>query len=344
MKEIKEYKVEEDKKGTKINGNESFYDIGKEIIEEFKKIIETIDFNRYPENTGRELREKYGEYVGVDSENIIVGNGSDEVIHLVIRAFISKGKKILTLSPDFSMYDFYVEGNQGELIKFKTNEDGSFNTEEFILFGKKNKVDLVLFSNPNNPTGFGKNREEIIKIMAGFKDIIVLIDEAYIEFFDESVVNKVEEYKNLLVTRTLSKAFSGAALRVGFLIGNKKIIKKLNRFKVPFNVNSISQSFAIVLLDRNKRMEEIKEIVLKERERIYIAFKDIEELSKGRVKFYKSNGNFIFGRGDKGFLESFKSEGIQIRSFTNDTFRISIGSKEENNRVINILKEFILNG
>lgn len=344
MKKIKGYEVEEDRNGIKINGNESFYDIGKEIIEEFKKIIETIDFNRYPENTGKKLREKYGKYIGVDSENIIIGNGSDEVIHLVVRAFIDKGKKVLTLSPDFSMYDFYIEENRGKLIKFKTNEDGSFNTEDFILFGKENKVDLVLFSNPNNPTGFGNKREEIIKIIRGFEDCIVLIDEAYIEFFNESVANKVEEYKNLLVTRTLSKAFSGAALRVGFLIGNKKIIKKLNKFKIPFNVNSISQSFAIILLDRNRRMEEIKEIILKERERMYVAFKDIEKLSNEKVKFYKSNGNFIFGRGDKGFLERFKSEGIQIRSFTNDTFRISIGSKEENNRVINILKEFILNG
>lgn len=344
MKEVKGYKVEENVKGIRINGNESFYDIGKEVTEEFKEIISTIDFNRYPENTSIGLRRKYGEYLGVSSENIIVGNGSDATIDLVVRAYITKGKKVLTLSPDFSMYDFYVEGNEGELIKFKTNEDGSFNIEEFINFGKENKVDLVVFSNPNNPTGYGKKEEEIIKIIEAFKDTIVLVDEAYIEFFDQSVSNRIEEYKNLLVTRTLSKAFSGAAIRVGFLIGNKEIIEKLNNFKVPFNVNSISQQFAELLIDKNKRMEEIKEIVLLERERLYKEFKDIEELSEGKVKFYKSNANFIFGRGKKEFLESFKKEKIQIRNFDNDTFRISIGSREENDKVINLLKEFILNG
>lgn len=344
MKEVKGYKVEESVNGIRINGNESFYDIGQEVIDKFKEIIENIAFNRYPENTGINLRKKYGEYLGVSSENIIVGNGSDATIDLVIRAFITKGKKVLTLAPDFSMYDFYVEGNEGELIKFKSNEDGSFNTEEFIRFGKENKVDLVIFSNPNNPTGYGKKRDEIIKIIEAFKETIVLVDEAYIEFFDQSVVNRVEEYENLLVTRTLSKAFSGAAIRVGFLIGNKEIIERLNNFKVPFNVNSISQQFAEVLIDKNKKMEEIKNIVLLERERIYKEFKDIEALSKGKIKFYKSNANFIFGRGHKEFLESFKREKIQIRNFNDDTFRISIGSREENNKVINLLKEFILNG
>ncbi|MGL5648121.1 MAG: histidinol-phosphate transaminase [Clostridium sp.] len=339
MKKVEKYNVESLDGCIILNGNESFYNILGDYKEEILEEVLKIDFNRYPENDSTELRKAYGDYLGIKKENIIAGHGSDEMISLVVSAFINKGKKVLTLNPDFSMYDFYVSQNEGELIKLDCKEDGRYSVEDFINLGKSENVDLVVFSNPNNPTGFAKETLEIEKIIKGFKDKIILVDEAYIEFYKKSVVDKINTYDNLLVTRTLSKAFAGASLRLGFLIGNEKLIEKIQSFKVPYNVNRVSQSLGKILISKKDRVNNFIEEVLEERERVFKELKEIEEKSK-KIKVYKSNSNFIFGRGNKSFLEELEKEKIVVRNFKDDSFRISIGSKEENNSVIKILKEW----
>lgn len=342
MKIVEEYKPLVIENGIKLNGNECFYDIGQDVLGEFFSKLKNIEFNRYPDSNSNLLKEKYAAYVGVNKENIIVGNGSDEAIGLIISAYIQKGKKVLTLNPDFSMYDFYVSSNEGELIKLACNEDGSYSVDDFIALGKKEKVDLIIFSNPNNPTGFAVEENKIKKILESFKDIIVVVDEAYIEFYGKSVIKEINNYENLLVTRTLSKAFGGASLRVGFLVGNERLIEKLNKFKVPYNVNTLSQTFGEVLIDKKEKMKFLRDLVIEERERVFIELKNIEKKINGKIKFYPSNANFIFGRGDKLFIEVFKEKDIAIRNFNNDTFRITIGSREENDYMLKVLKECMM--
>lgn len=331
----------------RLNGNESSENINKMKLNEIANCISKLDLNRYPDSDSLNLRKAYSKYCDIPYENIIAGNGSDEMISLVISSYINKGDKVLTLNPDFSMYDYYVSLNDGELIKLDCKDDGSYNVKDLINLGEKEKIKLIIFSNPNNPTGYSIENEDIKEILEAFKDIPVLIDEAYCEFNESTIINEINNYKNLLVTRTLSKAFGAAAIRVGFLIGNIEVINKLSKAKVPYNVNSVSQIIGTKVLENIDRMKENLKTTLKERERLITEFKILTNNNEVKeIKFYKSSGNYIFGRSiyKDILLNLLSNNGIEIRSFKDDTFRITIGSYEENNLILRVIKEFLDEG
>lgn len=328
----------------RLNGNESSENINEIKLNEIAKDINKLDLNRYPDSDSLNLRKAYSKYCSIPYENIIAGNGSDEMISLVISSYINKGDKVLTLNPDFSMYDYYVSLNDGELIKLDCKDDGSYDVKDLINLGEKEKIKLIIFSNPNNPTGYSIENEDIKEILEAFKDIPVLIDEAYCEFNTSTIIDEINNYKNLLVTRTLSKAFGAAAIRVGFLIGNIEIINKLSKAKVPYNVNSVSQIIGTKVLENIDRMKENLKTTLKERERLITELKILTNNNEVKgIKFYKSSGNYIFGRSiykDR-LLNLLSNNDIEIRSFKDDTFRITIGSFEENDLILRVIKEFL---
>ncbi|MGL4569897.1 MAG: pyridoxal phosphate-dependent aminotransferase [Clostridium sp.] len=342
MKNEKVYESMNSKKKIRLNGNESFKNIDKYKIDEIIEEISKENFNRYPNSENINLRKAYSKYCNVNYKNIIAGNGSDEMISLVISSNINKGDKVLTLNPDFSMYDYYVSLNEGELIKLNSRNDGSYNINDFIDIGKREEVKLIIFSNPNNPTGFSLCNDDIKKILDNFKNTLVLVDEAYFEYNSSTIIDEVKNYNNLLVTRTLSKAFGGAAIRVGFLIGSDELINKLNRLKVPYNVNSISQIIGAKIIDDIDSMRITVDETLTERERMIKVLKGLEEEQEGYIEFYRSNANYIFGRSlyKEIFLKHLDKNDIEIRNFKDDSFRITIGSVKENNLVLKVIKEF----
>lgn len=346
MKGIESYINLHENSQVKLNANESCFGLSENMKMDIKGAICNLDFNRYPENGSEELKELYGIYAGVEKENIIIGNGSDEMIGLFIGLNISEGKKILTLDPDFSMYDYYASLHCGEVVKYKAERDGSFNVDGFIELGKSENVDLVIFSNPNNPTGYALGQLEIVRILEAFKDIYVLVDEAYYEFYGESIVPYINKYKNLLVTRTLSKAWGLAGARVGFLISNEEEIKRINEYKVPYNVNSLSQVVAGIVLKDRVRVKENIEVIVKEREKLYKELKKLQGESALYIEFYPSKANYIYGRTPykEALLNGLKSRGIVIRSFNDDTFRITVGCSFENSKLLQGLKEILVYG
>lgn len=329
----------------RLNANESYKNISNDDLKEIIMGIEGFNFNRYPDSESNELRESYAKIIGVSKENLIAGNGSDEMISLIISSQITSKNIVLTISPDFSMYDFYTSINDGIIKKYNTKEDGDFSIEEFVKFGKVISPKVIIFSNPNNPTGHAISNQEILYILDSFKDSLVVIDEAYHEFYGQSVVKYIEEYKNLVVTRTLSKAWGLAALRVGFLIANKKLVEELNKGKPPYNLNSFSQAIACDVLNKQEKVFKNIEEVIFEREKLYKNLKYIEKLSNNEIRFYKSNANFIFGRSDKKdkIKKILEDRDILIRYFNDDSFRISIGSALENELVFDALEECVLN-
>ncbi|MFR5264637.1 histidinol-phosphate transaminase [Clostridium sp.] len=324
-----------------LNGNENGYNPFNEFVESSLNSLESLRVNRYPNNNYKELKSLYAEYVNLSDENIIVGNGSDEMLNLVISNYINYGRILVTLKPDFGMYDFYCSINEGIIKKFKLNpNEGHINIRNFIKFSKEVKADLIIFSNPNNPTGMAFSRDEIIEILNNLKNTIVLVDEAYYEFFGQSVVDLVKNYSNLLITRTLSKAWGMAALRVGFLIGEEKKIKELNKLKVPYNVNSYSNIIASNNLKYKEVMLESVDKIIKERE---VLFKQLAEFNNDYITFYKSYGNYIFGSGRVAHKlgELLEKDGILIRVFNNNSIRITIGNREENIALIKSIKKAI---
>ncbi|SFC77121.1 histidinol-phosphate transaminase [Clostridium uliginosum] len=341
---MKDYIGIKEKYDIRLNSNESYIDMNKEIMIEMKSCLLDIQLHRYPENDMLKIKELYGAYADTQAENIIVGNGSDEMLELIISSLMGTGKKMLTLSPDFVMYDFYVSLFGGEVKKYKLNNNINFTLDDFIKLGIKEDVDLIMFSNPNNPTGLALAPTEIIKILEAFPDKTVVVDEAYYEFYGKSMIPYINTYKNLIVTRTLSKAWGLAALRVGFLISNLDNVKKLLEKKIPYTVNSYSQAMVITALKYPYRVIKNSKQIIEQREILSKELKLLEKNASMNIKFYSSKANFIFGRTlhKEALLNGLSDKGILIRDFPDDTFRITIGSPLENKKLIDGLKEIFI--
>lgn len=323
-----------------LDSNEIYLNIDENILMKMKSCLTQIDLHRYPTNDMQEIKNLYAKYANTDPQNIIVGNGSDEAIDLVISSVIRQGKKVLSLNPDFVMYDFYVTRFGGEIKTYNIGESMKFNVDEFIEMGKNEDVDMIIFSNPNNPTGIGIKVEDILKVLEAFKDKPVVVDEAYYEFYGETVISYIDEYKNLYVTRTLSKAWGLAALRMGFLITNKENIQELLKFKVPYTISAYSQNLASIVLRYPDRVTENAKKVIEQRELLFNELNKIQKNAAMHIEFYPSKGNFIYGRTshkealEKGLIKN----GISIRYFNGDTFRITVGSHMENRKVVESIK------
>ncbi len=332
-----EYKV-------KLDSNEIYLEMDENILMKMKTCLTSVELHRYPENEMTTIRELYAKYAKTESKNIIVGNGSDEVIELVASMVIKQGKKALTLGPDFVMYDFFVSRFGGELKTYNIEKNMKFDVKEFIELGRKENVDLILFSNPNNPTGIGIEVEDIIAVLEAFKDTTVLVDEAYYEFYGKSMIPYINKYKNLMVTRTLSKAWGLAALRLGFLITHEDNISELLNYKVPYSISSFSQNLASIVLRYPEKVVKNANLIIEQREELYRNLEEIQKNAAMKIEFYPSKGNYIFGRTKhkEALIKGLENNGIIIRNFSDDTFRITVGSPMQNRKVVDGIKKIFV--
>ena len=334
MKKIKEYKPH-NHSGRLLNANEMSEGLDDSIIKELQDQLMDIDFNRYPDNECTLLRKRYANVLQIEKDNILAGNGSDQILGLLIGYFLKRGKCLLTLDPDFGMYDYYCGTYEAKIIKYKTKEDGSFDVYDFIQYAKMHNVDMILFSNPNNPTGFLLSNE-YLEILLKNMSIPVVVDEAYAEFAKNSAIPLIKDHPNLYITRTLSKAYALAGARVGFLISQKKNIDKLQKANVPYVLNSISQMIAITVLKHAKEFGKRVDQIIENRERlVHMCFKHIHVFS--------SQGNFVKVQADnlKRLLELFENNNVIIRTYPNKDFiRVTIGNKEDLEAVIKIFEQY----
>lgn len=325
--------------GVLLNANELSYNLSAKIMDEICEAVRTIDFNRYPDPSQKEVLNAYAKHLGVKETQLLAGNGSDQMLGHIICYYLCHGKKLYTIAPDFSMYEYYASSYEAQTVKFSAEEDGSFRPDEFIRQGKAEGADMVMFSNPNNPTGRCISREDIRKILDAFRDIPVVVDEAYIEFSrTESILDLIGEYPNLYVTRTLSKAFGLAGIRIGFMASTEENMKKLRDAFVPYAVNSFSMKAAAVALSHSDEKDAVIEEIIQERGRVYKAAEGMKN-----IVFFPSEANFLYGRaGNKEkLMELMNEEGIIIRNYPDpDHFRITIGRKEENDRIIKVLQKY----
>lgn len=325
--------------GTLLNANESTANLSDEIINEIKDAIGDIEFNRYPDSDQVELRQAYAKMMGVKIEQVLAGNGSDQMLGLLIGTFLGKDKSLYTFDPDFSMYDYYASAYEANVIKYHTSPEENFDVDAFIAEGKEKKISMVMFSNPNNPSGVCLSIEEIGKIVRSYPDIPVVIDEAYFEFSDEvSALTLLEEYDNLYVTRTLSKAYGLAGARLGFLISSEKNMSQILPTAVPYALNRISMKIGCIVL---AHASEIQKSIQETKQRRNAMYEKVKNLKS--ICFYPSQANFLYGKCEQkdALLELFTKENIVIRNYKGKkTFRITIGNEEENKRVCKVLQEY----
>ncbi len=323
--------------GLLLNANESSYNLDDDVLVQIQEAVMHIHYNRYPDETDTSLLEAYAKVQGLEADQLMAGNGSDQMLGFIIGYFLGKGKTLYTLQPDFTMYDYYASNYEATVKKFTVEKDGSFSIDAFIQEGKNAGANMVMFSNPNNPSGHALSVEEVVQIVTAFDDIPVVIDEAYMEFGQSSVLSLIEEYTNLYVTRTLSKAYGLAGIRLGFLATSKENMKRLRPVGVPYALNTVTQRIGTIVLEHADRFVSKIEATKARRDALYNTLKDYRSF-----EVYPSQANFIFGRTDKKerLLALFEQANIVIRNFQDASFRITIGTEEEIERVLDVLNQF----
>lgn len=325
----------------KLDANESYFSLPEELRDAIAASIDTIDFNRYPDPAVTDLRRLAGREFRIAPNNIVVGNGSDELISLIMNTFAPRGGKVMVLSPDFSMYQFYAEVAELEVVNMFKDGEFMLTEEDVIKRAQAEKPDILIFSNPCNPAGQGFTHAETIRICNALEDTLVVVDEAYMDFWDQSILDVSTALENVLVMRTLSKAFGCAALRCGFVIGYADLTDQLNKTRSPYNINSITQMAAcIVLEDTSWKKEQCAEIVARKNE-LEQACTELEKQC-GVFTVLPTHTNFVVLHTEKcsKIFEELKKHSICVRCFPKyDMLRITTGSAEENAALLDALKE-----
>lgn len=297
--------------------------------------------NRYPDPQQRNLKAVLAEQKGVGSERILLGNGSDEVLDLLFRAFCEPGiDNVITLPPTYGMYTVLADINAVANKAVLLTKDYQLDVEA-ILEAVNEQSKLLFICAPNNPTGNSFSLDDITKLLKEFKGIVV-IDEAYIDFSpNESWVSKLDDFPNLVVTQTLSKAYGMAGVRLGICIASEDIISVLNKIKPPYNVNGLTQQKALSRITQTERIASEIRAIIEQKE---ILLKVLSEI-KFVKHIYPSDANFILTEVDnaeKRYSELL-AKGVVVRNrskqpLCENTLRFTVGTKEENIKLIKVLK------
>jgi len=297
--------------------------------------------NRYPDPQQRTLKSLLSTIKGVTQQNILLGNGSDEVLDLIYRTFCEPNQdNIITLPPTYGMYSVLANINAIEIKSVQLDADFQPKFDEILNIANANSKLLFLCS-PNNPTGNSFEAKSIEKLIKAFKGIVV-IDEAYIDFSNkESWTSRLNEFSNLIITQTLSKAYGMAGIRLGICYASEEIISVLNRIKPPYNVNILTQQKAISQLEQQGLTQNQVTNILKERDLLITKLESIDYISK----IYPSDANFVLVEVDDANkrYDQLIDKGIVIRNRTTqpgceNCLRFTIGTPKENRTLIDTLK------
>lgn len=296
------------------------------------------ELNRYPDSTQKELKQKLAVLKDVSAKQIAIGNGSDELIDLIVKVFCEPKKDaVLMMNPSFAMYEFYASVNENKVIKLNLDENFGIDKEEFLKISKEEKPKIFFLCSPNNPTG--NSIEDIEFYIQNFEGIVV-VDEAYIEFSGKkSCVELLEKFPNLIVLQTFSKAWGMAGARVGIAYGSEEIIQLINTVKSPYNVNSLSLNKISELIINKEFIKSNIENTLKE---ISWLGNELETINCIK-KVFPSDANFFliqFENVDKVYRKLLENEILTSKRSPQipDCIRINVGNREENNKLINVLK------
>lgn len=345
IKTLVPYKVNKQDYKWRLNANESPLDLFEAWKEAIVEEIQREGLNLYPDPTADELRGLISAYTGYDMDNILCGNGSDEIIKMILEVFINEGDKVVVHTPTFSEYMLMTTVAGGEVIEVPSDANFNIDIDAVIEATNRENAKMVFLCMPNNPTGVALSREDVLRVL-NETEAIVVSDEAYYEFYGVSVADEAVKNDRLVVFRTLSKAFGLAGLRVGYAIGTPYLMDLMGRVKMPYNLNSFSQAVARVALRNRDQVQGIIDTLVSERERMAEILKGLPDL-----EVIPSKANFLLYRSTQyaALIEAFEANRIGIRAFGNkealeNCFRINIGVKEANDEIIEIFKDVLTNG
>jgi histidinol-phosphate aminotransferase len=328
------YSVAQDGAATKLNQNESPWDVASDLKNRILTELRGCDWNRYPSGEAEWLREALARYTRHPASGIVVGNGSNELIHMVASATCSAGDRIVTVEPGFSVYGRVASVLGAQAVKVPLREDFSFDIEALIEAGHGAR--LMFLACPNSPTGTMLGVKEIGQIAGGFSGMLA-VDEAYFEFSGQTALPLLANRQNVVILRTFSKALGSAGLRLGYLLARPDTARELEKAKLPFSVGLFQQIAGKVILSEARNIESRVDAVVTERERVLRALKSLPGLEP-----VPSRANFILFASTRqpaiGLYEKLKRAGILVRHFDSprleNMLRVTIGQREENDRFL----------
>lgn len=300
-------------------------------------------FNRYPDPLQFAVKKRISEIKGVPPQNIFLGNGSDEAIDILFRAFCRPGiDNVITVPPTYGMYEVSANINDVAIKKVPLLPDYQLNLEEIAAAIDEN-TKLIFICSPNNPTANSINRDDIEAILANFNGLVV-IDEAYINYSrQKTFIQELTEYSNLVVLQTLSKAWGLAGLRIGMAFASEEIIEVFNKVKPPYNINQASQQLALEALNNIDQVNAWIKETIQEREKLVSSLASLPTV----VKIFPSDANFILVKTTdaKGIYNYLVERGIIVRDrskveLCEGSLRITVGTPSENEILIENLKNF----
>ena len=331
IKSLKAYAVEDFDCEIKLHANENPFSLPEELTRSFSEDFKNLQLNRYPDPDCRLLKQSITDITKISPDALVIGNGSDELIQLILQIFCDAGDSYVFPDPTFSMYSIIGRGLGLSPHPYPLDKKWDFDGDEILEFLTEKNARVVFFSYPNNPTGNCYSAKEIKKVIEGFQGIVV-VDEAYFDFAQHSFCEDIKNHNNLIVLRSLSK-IGLAAFRVGYGMANPYIIEQINKVRLPYNSNSISQDFAARILKNFSPIQDQVKLILQERDRL------LKELSKlDSLTVFPSDSNFILFRAANGGEKLFKSlveNGILIRNLNNhprleNCLRVTVGTQKEN--------------
>lgn len=332
FKELSPYKVEEIKNGIFLNANEAGYDTPIEVRKHLSNYLLNNSLNRYPSSTSEKLKDSIAKSYGISKDNVCCGVGSDELLDILLRSTV-QGKKVVSSIPTFSMYSIFTYMNEGEFIGVNLKDDMSYDTNLMIEKIKENKPIITFVCNPNNPTGSVMSIDDL-KEIAKLNIGILVVDEAYEDFYGTSAISLINEFDNVCILKTFSKAFALADIRCGYMIASKDIINLINTVKPPYTLNSMSEEIAsFAILNKDLYKDSIK-MIIDERNRVY------NELINLGIKVFDSKANFLFMELNDKILKNLENKHIYVRLMGKYT-RVTIGIKKENDAFLEALKEVL---
>ena len=296
------------------------------------------DLNGYPNTYSNGLREALGELYGLDKDNFIAGNGSDEMLDVTFKTFTNWGDNSVVPVPSYTLYDYFVQMNGGKAHEVDLTENFQLDVDEIV----KQDAKVAIMPSPNNPTGNCFRQKDIEEILSKFNGIVV-VDEAYAEYADDAMIRRVDEFDNLVVLRTFSKAYAMAALRVGYAAANKKLADMMMRVKIPYSLNMVSEGAAIAAVKDQDFIRRSVEMVREQRPKLDAG------LRKLGFETFPSDSNFILARAPidhKVLVQGLKERGVLIRDFgakrrTENCVRTTIGTAELNAILLEKAEEVI---
>lgn len=337
IRNLRGYEAREVPYRIKLDANESPYGLREWDCRKIARLLRAVKTNRYPDPGAEELKRAAGKTFGVSPDSILTGNGSDELIYYLTITF---GGPVLYPVPTFSMYGIIAQALGEQSVEIPLDRAFDIEIERMLKAVKRESPKLIFLSSPNNPTGNCFSVDRIMRIIEKTKGIVI-VDEAYQPFSSKKgFLPLLGDYKNLAIMRTMSKV-GLAGLRVGFLIADAEIISEVNKVRLPFNLNSISQAIAVeALKDRGRLDSNIKKII-SERGRIY---KEMGAMSG--IEPFPSEANFILFkvRDPEGVYNSLLKKGILVRDMSGiikGCLRVTVGRPAENTAFLKALKEAV---